>query len=158
MPSTPASIRKSTARFWLPRSRSPCSSKVVGRIGNTPLYIHISSHHGSPRGRAAAIALCRHLYYQLCILPANPIFEPGSSARAPSGGTDLDPLTTGHHGAGRRPLRCAATYTTNSASCRRIPSLSRALALARQAVAQILLQGTTGSEGAQSPYCVDLLR
>ncbi|MCY1305325.1 hypothetical protein D9M70_551210 [compost metagenome] len=35
-PSTPESIMKSTARFWLGRSSSPDSEKVVGTTGNMP--------------------------------------------------------------------------------------------------------------------------
>ncbi len=37
-PVEPASIMKSTQRFWLSRSSSPDSVKVVGTTGNTPLY------------------------------------------------------------------------------------------------------------------------
>jgi hypothetical protein len=35
-PSEPASIMKSTQRFWLARSSSPVSVKVVGTTGNRP--------------------------------------------------------------------------------------------------------------------------
>ncbi len=35
-PSLPASIMKSTQRFWLSKSSSPDSVKVVGTTGNTP--------------------------------------------------------------------------------------------------------------------------
>jgi len=36
-PVEPASIMKSTQRFWPARSRPPCSSKRVGTTGKTPL-------------------------------------------------------------------------------------------------------------------------
>src|SRR6187549_2348510 len=38
-PVEPASIMKSTQRFWLARSSSPASVKVVGTTGNTPWYL-----------------------------------------------------------------------------------------------------------------------
>jgi hypothetical protein len=38
-PVEPASIMKSTQRFWLSRSSSPASVKVVGTTGNTPWYL-----------------------------------------------------------------------------------------------------------------------
>src|SRR5688572_5378212 len=38
-PVEPASIMKSTQRFWLSRSSSPASVKVVGTTGKTPEYL-----------------------------------------------------------------------------------------------------------------------
>src|SRR5918998_1316783 len=60
-PSDPASIMKSTQRFWLSRSSAPRSSKVVGTTGNTPLYRgFVDGLMGSPGVASRSVVVARH--------------------------------------------------------------------------------------------------